>query len=66
LSLPIAKRRNRWIDNREQVRTCLSLAAKINVAMRNRRLGAKAESTWSALRYDLNTLAQVYNLPGVG
>ena len=59
-------RTDRWIDNREQVRTCLSLASKINVAMRNRRLGGKVESTWTALRYDLNTLAQVYNLPGVG
>jgi len=59
-------RNDRWIDNREQVRTCLTLAGKIDVAMRNRRLGAKAESTWAALRFDLNTLAQVYNLPGVG
>ena len=34
--------------------------------MRNRRLGPKVESTWSALRYELNTLAGVYNLPPVG
>jgi hypothetical protein len=55
-----------WIENKEQVRTCLSLASKINVAMRNRRLGPKAESRWNGLRYDLNTLAGVYNLPLVG
>jgi hypothetical protein len=55
-----------WIENKEQVRTCLSLASKINVAMRNRRLGPKAESRWNSLRYDLNTLAGVYNLPLVG
>jgi hypothetical protein len=34
--------------------------------MRRRRLGPKAESTWAALRYELNTLAEVYNLPLVG
>ena len=59
-------RTDKWIDNREQVRTCLSLAAKINVAMRNRRLGPKVESRWNGVRYDLNTLAGVYNLPAVG
>ena len=55
-----------WIENKEQVRTCLSLASKINVAMRNRRLGPKVESRWTSVRYDLNTLAGVYNLPLVG
>jgi sugar-specific transcriptional regulator TrmB len=55
-----------WIENKEQVRTCLSLASKINVAMRNRRLGPKAENRWASLRYDLNTLAGVYDLPLVG
>jgi hypothetical protein len=55
-----------WIENKEQVRTCLSLASKINVAMRNRRLGPKVESRWTSLRFDLNTLAGVYNLPLVG
>jgi len=59
-------RTDSWIDNKEQVRTCLSLASKLEVAMRNRRLGGKVESTWAALRFDLNTLAQVYNLPLVG
>src|SRR5689334_19329037 len=52
-----------WIENKEQVRICLSLASKINVAMRNRRLGPKVESRWASVRYDLNTLAGVYNLP---
>lgn len=59
-------RSDRWIDNRQQVQTCISVASRINVAMRNRSLGPKVENTWAALRYDLNTLAQVYNLPGVG
>ena len=55
-----------WIENKEQVRTCLSLASKINVAMRNRRLGPKVENRWASVRFDLNTLAGVYNLPLVG
>jgi hypothetical protein len=59
-------RRDSWIDNKDEVRKCLSAATRINVAMRNRRLGPKVESTWSALRFELNTLAQVYNLPPVG
>lgn len=59
-------RTDKWIDNKEQVRTCLSLASRLNVAMRNRRLGPKVESRWASLRYDLNTLADVYNLPPVG
>jgi hypothetical protein len=59
-------RTDKWIENKEQVRTCLSLASKLNVAMRNRRLGPKVESRWVGLRYDLNTLADVYNLAPVG
>jgi hypothetical protein len=59
-------RTDKWIANRDQVRTCLVLASKINVAMRNRRLGPKVESRWNGLRYDLNTLAGVYNLPPIG
>src|SRR6185295_10921970 len=39
-----------WIENKEQVRNCLSLASKINVAMRNRRLGPKVESRWASAR----------------
>jgi hypothetical protein len=55
-----------WVENKQQVRACLSLASKINVAMRNRRLGPKVESRWVNVRFDLNTLAGVYNLPLVG
>ena len=59
-------RRDAWAENKAEVRKCLEIATKLNVAMRNRRLGPKVESTWSALRYELNTLADVYNLPPVG
>jgi hypothetical protein len=59
-------RRDTWAENKSEVRKCLEIATKINVAMRARRLGPKVESTWSALRSELNTLAGVYNLPPVG
>lgn len=59
-------RRDLWIENKDEVRRCLNTASKIDVAMRNRTLGRDVETTWAALRYELNTLAKVYNLPVVG
>jgi hypothetical protein len=55
-----------WIENKDRVRQCLNHASTIDVAMRNQRLGAKTESNWAKVRYELNTLAKVYNLPVVG
>jgi hypothetical protein len=34
--------------------------------MRNRRLGGDTERQWALLRAELNTLADVYNLPFIG
>lgn len=59
-------RRDTWAENKAEVRECLEIATKIDRAMRARRLGPKVESTWAALRHELNTLAGVYNLPAVG
>ena len=59
-------RRDRWAENRDEVRRCLDIATDINVAMRNRRLGGRTESLWSKARTELNTLARYYSLPGVG
>ena len=59
-------RRDSWAENKSEVRDCLEIASKLDRAMRARRLGPKVESTWSALRAELNTLAGVYNLPLVG
>lgn len=56
-------KRDLWIENKDEVRKCLSIAKDINVAMKNRKLGAKTENNWAAVRYELNTLAKVYNLP---
>ena len=59
-------RRDSWIENKDEVRRCLDLAADINVVMQRRRLGGAAENNWANLRRELNTLAQVYNLPVIG
>lgn len=60
------QRRDAWIENKDEVRRCLNIATDIDRNMRNRRYGSKTESNWSRVRYELNTLADVYNLPKVG
>ena len=59
-------RKESYIDTRPEVRRCLDIASDINVALRNRRLGGETERQWALLRAELNTLADVYNLPVVG
>lgn len=59
-------RKDNYVENRPEVRRCLDIATNINVAMRNRRLGAETERQWALLRSELNTLAGVYGLPLVG
>ncbi len=59
-------RRDAWIENKDEVRRCLNIASDIDRNMRNRRYDSKTESNWTRVRYELNTLADVYNLPKVG
>lgn len=59
-------RRDAWIENKEEVRRCLNIATDIDNNMKNYRFGAAAEANWSKVRYELNTLADVYNLAKVG
>jgi len=58
-------RRDAWIENKEEVRRCLNIASDIDRNMRNYRYGAATENNWSRVRYELNSLADVYNLPKV-
>lgn len=60
------QRRDAWIENKEEVRRCLNIASDIDRNMKNYRFGAATESNWARVRYELNTLADVYNLPKVG
>jgi len=59
-------RRDAWIENKDEVRKCLNIASDIDRNMKNYRFGAATENNWSRVRYELNTLADVYNLPKVG
>ncbi len=59
-------RRDRWIENKNEVQRCLDIAADINVVMQRRKLGGGAENNWANVRTELNALAQVYNLPQIG
>jgi hypothetical protein len=59
-------RNDAWAENKEEVRRCLNIATDIDRNMRNYRYGSATETNWSRVRYELNTLADVYNLPKVG
>lgn len=59
-------RRDAWIENKDEVRKCLNIATDINQNMNNYKFGAGTEKNWANVRYELNTLADIYNLPKVG
>lgn len=59
-------RRDVWIENKEEVRRCLNIASDIDRNMKNYRYGTATEANWSRVRYELNSLADVYNLARVG
>lgn len=59
-------RRDAWAENKEEVRRCLNIATDIDRNMKNYRYGAGTEANWSKVRYELNTLADIYNLAKVG
>jgi hypothetical protein len=59
-------RRDTWAENKEEVRRCLNIATDIDRNMKNRKYGAPTEGNWARVRYELNTLADIYNLPKVG
>jgi len=59
-------RRDAWVENRDEVRRCINIATDIDRNMRNYRYGSGTEANWKNVRFELNTLADVYNLPKVG
>ena len=58
-------RRDTWAENKDEVRKCLNIASDIDKNMRNYRYGPVTESNWARIRFDLNSLADVYNIPRV-
>jgi len=59
-------RRDAWADNREEVRRCLNIASDIDRNLRNYHFGPATENNWANVRFELNTLADIYNMPKVG
>lgn len=59
-------RRDSWAENRDEVRRCLNIASDIDRNMKNYRFGRAAEGNWARVRYELNTLADIYNMAKVG
>ena len=57
---------DQWIDNKDEVRKCLNIASDINKSMNTHNFGAATEANWANVRFELNSLADVYNLPRVG
>lgn len=51
---------------RVNVRKCLNAASVVNRIMKSRNFGRQTESAWIRLRAELNNLAGIYRLPGVG
>jgi hypothetical protein len=58
-------RRDVWAENKDEVRRCLSIASDIDHNMRSYDFGSATESNWARVVYELNSLADVYNLPRV-
>lgn len=59
-------RRDAWAENRDEVRRCINIATDIDRNMKRYRFGAVTESNWARVRFELNSLADVYNIPRVG
>lgn len=58
-------RRDAWIENKEEVRRCLKIASDIDSSIRRNKFARATEANWARVKYELNTLADVYNLPKV-
>jgi Skp family chaperone for outer membrane proteins len=59
-------KRDAWIENKDEVRKCLNIATDIDKNMKNKRYGNATEANWKAVVFELNTLANLYNVPKVG
>lgn len=60
------ERRDAWAENKDEARRCIDIASDIDRNMRNYRYGAATEANWDRVRFELNTLADIYNMPKVG
>ena len=59
-------RHDAWVENTAETRKCLNIATDIDRNMRRFNYTRAAEQNWANVRFELNTLADIYNLPKVG
>jgi hypothetical protein len=59
-------RRDAWVENKDETRKCLNIASDIDRNVRRNRYGEGTENNWSRVRFELNTLADIYNLQRIG
>ncbi len=59
-------RHDAWVENKDETRKCLNIATDIDRNMRKFNYTREAEQNWANVRVELNTLADIYNLPRVG
>jgi hypothetical protein len=55
-----------WAENRDEVQRCLNISSDIDRNMLNYHFGPATEANWANVRFELNTLADIYNMPRVG
>lgn len=59
-------RRDAWAENKDETRRSLNIASDIDRNMRSYNFGRTTEANWARVKFELNSLADVYNLPRVG
>ena len=59
-------RHDAWVENKDETRRCLNIATDVDRNMRKFNYTREAEENWANVRFELNTLADIYNLPKVG
>jgi hypothetical protein len=55
-----------WAENAPEARKVLFNATIVDRIMKRRNFGRTTENAWQQLRAELNSLAKVFNIPGVG
>ncbi len=59
-------RRDSWADNKAEVRSCLNIASDIDKNITNNKYSKDTEAIWAKVRFELNSIADIYELPKVG
>lgn len=52
-------------ENRDEVQRCISVASRIDNAVRRQRVGAGVQNSWRNLRNELNALARAYGVRSI-